>query len=168
LGDPAAEDSLSDFAKHVESISEEVLDCEGIASQDQIEIGIPVDTPAESNIVLEEVSDDSDDDLDIDIDEPEPQQPQPHLPQQLPCRSFESEHRFAKPSPYGHAVLAAAGEGHRRNVRPKLTLDAEDDEFIRELGKSLNSYESTLFDQFNSPKSRDAQLCEALGHPFDM
>ena len=81
MGDPAAEDSLRDFAKHVESISEEVPDCEGIASHDQIENGIPVDTPAESNIFPEEVSDDSDDDLDIDIDEPEPAQPQPRLPQ---------------------------------------------------------------------------------------
>jgi hypothetical protein len=100
LGDPAAEDSLRDFAKHVESISEEVPDCEGIASHDQIENGIPVDTPAESNIFPEESSDDSDDDLDIDIDEPEPPQPQPRLPQQLPCRTFESEHRFAEPSSY--------------------------------------------------------------------
>jgi hypothetical protein len=50
-----------------------------------------------------------------------------------------------------------AGEGHGRNVRPKLTLDTEDDEFIIEsLGKSLDSYESTLFDQFNIPESRDA------------
>ena len=172
LGDPAAEDSLRDFAEHVEGISEEVPDGEGIASQDQIENGIPVDTPvdtpAEDNIFPEESSDDSDDDLDIDIDEPGPQQPQPRLPQQLPCRAFESEHRFTEPSPYGQAVLATAGEGHGRNVRPKLTLDAEDDEFIIELGKSLDSYESTLFDHFNSPESRDAQLRQALGHSFDV
>jgi hypothetical protein len=75
LGGPAAEDSLSDFAKHVESISEKVPDCEGIANPNQLEIGIPVDTPAESNLSPEESSDDSDDDLDIDIDEPGPQQP---------------------------------------------------------------------------------------------
>lgn len=172
LGDPAAEDSLRDFAEHVEGISEEVPDGEGIASQDQIENGIPVDTPvntpAEDNIFPEESSDDSDDDLDIDIDEPGPQQPQPRLPQQLPCRAFESEHRFTEPSPYGQAVLATAGEGHGRNVRPKLTLDAEDDEFIIELGKSLDDYESTLFDHFNSPESRDPQLRAALGNSFDV
>ena len=165
LGLVSADDSLRVFAEHVEGIAEEAPDCTETASGDEEESDAPLGLA-----LSEESSEESDDLLDID-DEPEPQPLSPqHL--QVHCSRGAFAEHFSEPSLYGHAILAAAGEGHGRNVRHCTGIAncdglTHDDAFARELEQALD--EDPLFDGFPSPESHDAVLRGALdGNSFDV
>jgi hypothetical protein len=164
LGLVSADDSLRVFAEHIESISEEAPDCTDTASGDEEESDAPLGLA-----LSEESSEESDDLLDLDEPEPQPLSPQ-HL--QVHCRKGAFSEHFTGPSLYGHAILAAAGEGHVRNVRHCTGINncgelTHDDAFARELEQALD--EDPLFGGFPSPESHDAVLRGALdGNSFDV
>jgi hypothetical protein len=169
LGLVSADDSLSVFAEYVESISEEAPVCIATASGDQEESDASVE---ESEVGLA-LSEESSEESDGFLDEPEPQ---PLSPQHLHCRKGTFSEHFTEPSLYGQAILAAAGEGHERNVRHCTRFEVEgsancgehtlDDAFARELEQALD--EDPLFEGFPSPESHEAVLHGALGNSFDV